>query len=178
MWAWKSWYVDMTADVDEEGWMYSFSFSPTFAWHGNHVWFHSFVRRRRWLRKRIKLPSSGDGEPGAGDSSSRVDTLGRGGHGLNQDYFTIHSRRDKSSWHAGKHGRRSVREGSDWGGEDESDEETEIKDMATLLKVVKKARLDREKSEAVMNFVAGGGHELEYLAEKVWVIRATRGVTG
>jgi hypothetical protein len=58
-WAWKSWYVDMSGDVDEEGWAYSLSFSPSFSWHGTHVWFHSFVRRRRWLRKRIKSDGAG-----------------------------------------------------------------------------------------------------------------------
>jgi hypothetical protein len=53
-WAWNSWYVDMSGDVDEEGWSYSFAFSPKFSWHGTHVWFNSNVRRRRWLRKRVK----------------------------------------------------------------------------------------------------------------------------
>jgi hypothetical protein len=53
VWDWKSWYVDMSLDVDEEGWQYSFLFKGS-PWHGNHPWFHSFVRRRRWLRKRVK----------------------------------------------------------------------------------------------------------------------------
>lgn len=37
-WAWRTWYVDMSHDVDEEGWEYSFSFQPRFAWHGSHPW--------------------------------------------------------------------------------------------------------------------------------------------
>lgn len=54
-WAWDQWYVDMSGDVDHEGWMYNFAFHNHMAtWHGNKVWFHSFVRRRRWLRKRRK----------------------------------------------------------------------------------------------------------------------------
>jgi len=54
-WAWKVWYVDMSRDVDEEGWEYSLYFNG-FSWHATSPWFHSFVRRRRWirLRKRIK----------------------------------------------------------------------------------------------------------------------------
>lgn len=46
-WAWPTWYVDMSADVDEEGWQYSFMFRQKTSWHGSHPWFHSFVRRRR-----------------------------------------------------------------------------------------------------------------------------------
>ena len=55
-WVWRTWYVDMSYDVDEEGWQYSLSFRTGIAWHGNHPWFHSFVRWRRWLRKRVKGP--------------------------------------------------------------------------------------------------------------------------
>jgi hypothetical protein len=50
-WVWRTWYVDMSRDVDEEGWEYSFFFRG-FAWHGISPWFHSFVRRRRWIRLR------------------------------------------------------------------------------------------------------------------------------
>ncbi|KAJ5736187.1 Meiotically protein [Penicillium malachiteum] len=41
-WAWRTWYVDMSSDVDEQGWEYSFSFSSS-QWHGTHPWFHSFA---------------------------------------------------------------------------------------------------------------------------------------
>lgn len=162
--------MDMTEDVDENGWAYSFSFSPAFAWHGNHVWFHSFVRRRRWLRKRVKLPTQKNGTgAAAGDyGSSRTGSVERAGHRLNNDYFTIHTRRERDSWHArGSHKRKSVMEGSDWGGDDESDEEVEIKDIPSLMNIVRKARLDREKIEAVLRFVEDGGEEIAYLAEKV-----------
>lgn len=53
-WVWSTWYVDMCRDVDEQGWEYSLLFRGT-AWHGNHPWFHSFVRRRRWIRKRVRV---------------------------------------------------------------------------------------------------------------------------
>jgi hypothetical protein len=154
----------MTADVDEEGWAYSFSFSPAFAWHGNHVWFHSFVRRRRWLRKRVKLPPRLTKEI-LGEGGEYYDsTIDGSGHRLNNDYFTIHSQRDHTQK---KHKRKSVLDSSDWGAEDSSDEEVDVKDVATLMKVVRKARLDREKIEAIMRFVENGGEEVEYLADKV-----------
>lgn len=60
VWAWDSWYVDMSRDVDEQGWEYSFWFQDSAAWHGNHPWFHSFVRRRRWLRKRVRAKHLAD----------------------------------------------------------------------------------------------------------------------
>lgn len=50
-WSWRRWYVDMAYDVDDQGWSYSWNFSSK-SWHGSHVWFHSFVRRRRWIRVR------------------------------------------------------------------------------------------------------------------------------
>ncbi|VVT56216.1 uncharacterized protein SAPINGB_P004898 [Magnusiomyces paraingens] len=53
-WTWNSWYVDMAYDVDDQGWSYSWRFASN-AWHGSHVWFHSFVRKRRWLRLRHRL---------------------------------------------------------------------------------------------------------------------------
>jgi hypothetical protein len=159
----------MTPDVDEEGWSYSFSFSPVFAWHGNHVWFHSFVRRRRWLRKRVKIPpqnSSSTSARGITDFDSSCEgSVERAGHRLNSDYFTIHSR-GSAGVNAKK--KRSVLEGNDWGGvSDESDEETEITDIGTLMSVAKKARLDREKIEAVVQFVAAADDDIVYLPEKV-----------
>jgi len=161
--------VDMTSDVDEEGWEYSFSFSPAFAWHGNHVWFHSFVRRRRWLRKRVKLPQRGMNATGDPYGSTDDGSVTRAGHGMNSDYFTIHSRGNRDSWRAGgSHKRKSALEGGSWGGTDnESEHELEVKDVATLMRVVKTARLDREKIEAIMKFVEDGGDEVVYLAEKV-----------
>ncbi|CUS15280.1 unnamed protein product [Tuber aestivum] len=168
-WAWKTWYVDMTQDVDEEGWTYSFSFNPAFSWHGNHVWFHSFVRRRRWLRKRIKIFYNPD-------FSSREGSQERP-HGLNQDYFTIHSRHFSDGGSAGAGGRkkrqrRSVMEGSEWTGQsagmdDDDEEEGFITDIPKLLRVLRIARLDREKIEVVEKFLKDGGEEVAYLPERI-----------
>ncbi|KAF9924018.1 hypothetical protein FBU30_005948 [Linnemannia zychae] len=50
-WVHKTWLVDMTGDVDEDGWEYAMTFHGS-PWHGNYEIFRSFARRRRWLRLR------------------------------------------------------------------------------------------------------------------------------
>lgn len=158
-WAWKSWYVDMSHDVDEEGWQYSFSFAHRFSWHGTHPWFHSFVRRRRWLRKRVKT-----GGRAAGTKKTEMSEA----HMLNADYFTIHASRDRSrgssadrtinrSSHISRHGA---------GSDSESDME-DLNDIIALMRVLRSARVDREKIEAVRNFLEHGGDELVYLSERM-----------
>lgn len=58
-WKWKRWYVDMSLDIDDQGWAYSWRFGSN-SWHGNHIWFRSFTRRRNWLRLRQKIRSDPD----------------------------------------------------------------------------------------------------------------------
>ncbi|KAL8653581.1 MAG: hypothetical protein Q9226_003796 [Calogaya cf. arnoldii] len=160
-WAWKTWYVDMSHDVDEEGWEYSFSFQSRFAWHGSHPWFHSFARRRRWLRKRIKVRSYRitDGQGALKDS-----------HLLNADYFTIHgAKRDRSPNSSAEKAsaNRSSYMGFD-GQESDSEEDLyHVPDVPALLALLKKATVDREKIVAVRNFLAQGGEELHYLSGNV-----------
>ncbi|OJJ71972.1 hypothetical protein ASPBRDRAFT_55221 [Aspergillus brasiliensis CBS 101740] len=161
VWAWRSWYVDMSGDVDDQGWQYSFSFKST-AWHGSHPWFHSFVRRRRWVRVRTKR---------------LVDRHGRTelemAHRLNEDYFTIHS---------GKKKKRPVSEvgGNGYGTtslgrtttattarEEEVMQIEEIADIPALMHALRVAIVDREKVDALDRFVDEGGEELFYLDEKI-----------
>ncbi|KAJ1925166.1 hypothetical protein IWQ60_004726 [Tieghemiomyces parasiticus] len=52
-WVYDQWCVDMSDDVDEEGWTYSISFGLPW-WHGAHRPWKAFVRRRRWIRLRRK----------------------------------------------------------------------------------------------------------------------------
>lgn len=160
VWAWHSWYVDMSADVDEEGWQYSLAFSPSFSWHGTHVWFHSFVRRRRWLRKRVKRSET---KGGAAQSTT-------GEYPTASDYLTIQSGMDqsrRSSTLAGsKAGHSHVSGFSPQESGDES-EALEIQDIGTLMAVLKKARIDRERIEAFSAFLSQGGEEVAYLAEEV-----------
>ncbi len=157
-WAWKSWYVDMSHDVDEEGWQYSFSFSRQFAWHGTHPWFHCFVRRRRWLRKRVKKQ-----EMRMKDASD----MGAA-HTLTSDYFTIHTKRGRSPGSAledrttrgSSHMSRRTAEEADLPPED-------IKDIPSLFKALRLATIDREKVDAVKRFLETGGEELVYLEEHI-----------
>ncbi|KAK6507216.1 hypothetical protein TWF481_005666 [Arthrobotrys musiformis] len=162
IWAWKSFAVDMTGDVDEEGWQYSFAFRGT-KWHGNAVWWHGFVRRRRWIRKRVqrRLPADLDDA-----------------HHLTPEYFTIHSR---NASHADRRSGyysssiRSIERNSKLEeyptatqeSDDSEFEEYEIQDIPTLMRAFKMARLDREKVEAVGNFLQHGGSEVIYLAENI-----------
>lgn len=52
VWAWSQWYVDMAADVDDQGWCYSWRFGSKH-WSGRHRFMRSFVRQRVWKRPRV-----------------------------------------------------------------------------------------------------------------------------
>ncbi|KAJ1853029.1 hypothetical protein IW147_004200 [Coemansia sp. RSA 720] len=56
-WSWVSprWLIDMTLDVDEDGWQYASRFSQRTKWHSQFSAARSFVRRRRWLRLRRRM---------------------------------------------------------------------------------------------------------------------------
>ncbi|KAL4892115.1 hypothetical protein BDV59DRAFT_193964 [Aspergillus ambiguus] len=146
-WAWMSWYVDMSGDVDDQGWQYSFSFSST-AWHGSHPWFHSFVRRRRWVRLRVKRASERR-RPGRSEFEMA--------HRLNEDYFTIHSAAKSRAASIAEPARRRM----------EAPPLEEIANIPTLLHAMRTAVVDREKIEALNRFLHEGGDELYYLDEKM-----------
>lgn len=159
-WAWKTWYVDMSGDVDEEGWEYSFSFSIKKAWHGTHPWFHSWVRRRRWVRLRVKK------------FSRRTEREGQSGfemaHMFNEDYFTIHPNLLNMASREPSIGRGSVvRPAEVHKIEEEEYHFHEIGDIPTLMQAVKHAIVDREKITALKRFIQEGGEELHYLPPKV-----------
>jgi hypothetical protein len=153
-WAWKEWSVNHSEDVDEDGWEYSFAFSKKnfWSWHGPK-WYISFVRRRAWIRKRVKKNSG---------------YLVQEAHRLNSDYFTIHpaisGSRSPSKAPSMSDGRYSVGHLARREIEDDVDRE-DIHDIAQLMKALKLSRIDREKTEAVENFIQNGGDELYYLRE-------------
>lgn len=157
-WSWKSWYVDMSQDVDEEGWQYSFSFTRGFVWHGTHPWFHSFCRRRRWLRKRTKTHLSR--RHGAREGMSRV-------FGLNADYFTLPTPTRDSSTERTGNGQSNYSNGQGDGTEDEDEEDLDMSDIAALLRALKKSSVDRAKIAAVKLFLIQGGEDVYYLADRV-----------
>ena len=166
VWDWKTWYVDMSHDVDDEGWEYSFSFSNVYSWHGTHPFLYSFVRRRRWLRRRVRIhPHTADG---------RKNSM-KNAHLLNEDYFTIHakkgSRSRESSADRSTNNRSSIM--PDVKGDDEAEEDNgEIGDISALMAALRRSRVDREKIAAVKMFLEQGGDELFYLAEKMREIMA------
>lgn len=141
-WDWKSWYVDMSRDVDEEGWQYSLWFRGA-AWHGNHPWFHSFVRRRRWLRKRVKqkLP------PKTKDNRERLfgETFSIGTTILRTSTVDTGALRDSI----------------------EPSVDEEITSIPALMAKLKRSAIDREKIVAIDKFIDEGGEELHFLAEQV-----------
>ncbi|KAL6236877.1 hypothetical protein BDW75DRAFT_205529 [Aspergillus navahoensis] len=159
-WAWKTWYVDMSGDVDEQGWQYAFSFSRSSSWHGTHPFWHSFVRRRRWVRLRVKRALT---------ERNRCSQTGlEMAHMLNEDYFTIHSsvkqKRGSSSEMASR--ATSTNLGKSVLGRQGEDAE-EIRNVPSLMYAVKAAKVDREKLDAVKKFVEEGGEELYYLEGKI-----------
>jgi hypothetical protein len=157
-WTWKTWYVDMSGDTDEQGWQYSFSFASS-SWHGTQPWFHSFVRRRRWVRLRTKVHPRRN--------------LGRSdfekSHMLTEDYFTIHSSKVRSREQSTT-GLPRVESGFLNQASMTVDEEShvdEIGDIPTLMNALKLASIDRERIDALKKFIEEGGDELYYLNDKV-----------
>lgn len=62
-WGWDQWYVLMLNDVDEQGWMYlSIVFRRGLHWHGKYN-FGNFVRRRLWVRLRVRSLELAGKEP-------------------------------------------------------------------------------------------------------------------
>lgn len=160
-WVWKEWKVNLTDEVDEDGWEYSFMFAKAFSWHGPS-WWNSFVRRRAWIRKRVKRQ--------AGYSGNQA-------HMLNPDYFTIHPVMDRSRspastvpqsltnrYSATSIARREM--------EEEAVTE-DITNIGALMKALRLARIDREKMEAVENFIEHGGDDLYYLQDHMHEIMRT-----
>jgi hypothetical protein len=160
-WAWRAWYVDMSRDVDEEGWEYSFWFGDSCAWHGTHPWFHSFVRRRRWLRKRVRR-----------QMHHKKDSLAEGA-ALSSDYFTIRSEPRPRSLDESSVATSQIRSPSRIDGTrspegtDDGHHDADVKDIPTLMLGLRRAAIDREKIVLMETFLEQGGEELHYLAENV-----------
>ncbi|KAF4591726.1 meiotically up-regulated 65 protein [Ophiocordyceps camponoti-floridani] len=157
-WTWPEWRINHQDGVDEGGWEYSFAFSSKFSWHAAK-WWNSFVRRRAWTRKRAQRRQDGDAS---------------GPNMLNTNYFTVrpasHTRRLSCGSIGGAGGvpsRSSMSQLSAAASEVDGDEEPaerrpDIEDMDTLLTTLRLARIDREKGEAVDNYIEHAG-DLEAL---------------
>lgn len=141
-WVWPEWRINHQEGLDEHGWEYSFAFSKKklFSWHGP-TWWNSFVRRRAWVRKRAK---------------KNPDDVSADTHMLNTDYFTVRSaseskRLSQASLSASLAlSKTSNSRASSIGPPEET---MEIDDVEALLQVLKAARIDREKLEAIENYL-------------------------
>ncbi|EEQ87941.1 meiotically up-regulated 65 protein [Blastomyces dermatitidis ER-3] len=160
-WAWDTWYIDMSYDVDEAGWQYSFSFSSRFAWHGTHPWYHCFVRRRRWLRKRVKKTYIGPEEDIAVGKACAP----------NWGSFAVSSSRAPSAEPESRRGRRRAVSTVSARAEDIVPED--ITNIGTLLSAMRWAALDRDKILAVQHFVKYADEELCLLPEKMPEVLST-----
>ncbi|CAK7220550.1 hypothetical protein SEUCBS140593_004271 [Sporothrix eucalyptigena] len=197
-WAWPEWRVNHDEDgfEDEDGWEYSFMFSKYFSWHGP-TWYSSFVRRRAWIRKRVKRKttaamSAAASAIGLGEIDSVTDP-----HLLNPEYFTVipaAAMRRSSSRTSSRHASRlslaapSVAPSSWSGGggvvngdeeaDDGNDDGTclkmpeEIGDADLLMRFLRAARIDREKIEAVDNFIDHASEDLVRLQDFMHEIMA------
>lgn len=152
--------------MDEGGWEYSFAYSKKFSWHGPK-WWNSFVRRRAWIRKRAKKSEE--------DISADM-------HLLNADYFMIRPASTKQSYGSLASSKAASKAPSMSQVSSVSGEPValpDIQDMETLIRVLRKGRIDREKLEAVENYLENG-LDLEQLTEemhnimRIFVFQASR----
>lgn len=167
-WAWEDWHINHSDEVDDDGWEYSFAFGKKISWHGP-TWWNSFVRRRAWTRKRVK---------------KQVGYKANDAHMPNPNYFTINPAEDRSR------SRASTMEGSATNrysissvarremGDDIVVED--IHDIDSLMRALRFSRIDREKMEAVENFIEHGGDDLYYLRDhmheimRMFIFQASR----
>lgn len=184
MWVWPEWRVnrDDFIDTDKDGWEYSFAFSKKFSWHAPK-WWNSFVRRRAWIRRRVKKV----------DLDEVADP-----YVINAGYFDIsparkhHHSRSRSrtssvpermsiekspSRRSRERGRTSEeipsRRSRDVSrglvGEDAdfipAKEEVQLRTIEDLMLVLRRSRIDREKLDAVENYIAHSSDDLAPLRD-------------
>jgi hypothetical protein len=166
-WAWPEWRInhDDQIQADGDGWEYSFMFSKWFSWHGPK-WYNSCVRRRAWIRRRIKRDTGYE----ANDP-----------HTMNSAYFTVtatkqeripyvtvnvaeRSSMDRQSRRSEEGPRRS-REMSR--GDEDSIQlpKKVVKTAEDLMIFLRQSRIDREKLEAVENYIENCTDDLLQLQE-------------
>lgn len=165
-WAWPEWRINHDEQIqpDSDGWEYSFMFSKKFSWHPPK-WYNSFVRRRAWIRRRIKISIGFE----AADE-----------HAMNPAYFTVSARkrepspfatvRETERLSADRQSRRSQgdsrrsRERSR-GDMDSLSIPQEVGTTADLIAILRQLRIDREKLEAVENYINNCTDDLLHLQD-------------
>ncbi|KAI1657322.1 hypothetical protein F4813DRAFT_85740 [Daldinia decipiens] len=170
-WAWPEWRInrDETIQTDSDGWEYSFMFFKKFSWHGPK-WYNSFVRRRAWIRRRIKK-----------------------GHGyqtndphMSHEYFSItpakmETGRTSVNQMAARVSQETSRKSRDT--RQDEDGAVAMVDITTtdeLMLILRKSRIDREKLEAIENCIEHCTDDLQKLQDymheimSLFVFQATR----
>ncbi|KAI5922734.1 hypothetical protein F4810DRAFT_701615 [Camillea tinctor] len=181
VWVWPEWRInrDECIQTDEDGWEYSFMFSKKFSWHGP-TWYSSFVRRRAWIRRRIKK--------GIGYEANDI-------HLMNPEYFSVtpskKSRRTAALTveeveRASLSQKSRVSQGPGQASDDvfgrsrevAADDEdvvhpqVEIKTTEDLLRFLRRSRIDREKLESVENYIQNCTDDLAQLQDYMHEIMA------
>ncbi|KTW25867.1 hypothetical protein T552_03141 [Pneumocystis carinii B80] len=139
-WTWDKWRIDMYGNVDSDGWSYGFSFKSK-RWYGTSFWFHSFVRRRKWVRQRQccfdDLRCEDDG-----------------------NYFTISSSYEPSrSLTSTTSPSKDVLSVSD-----NSEDDISVQD---LLKRLRESRIDRERLRILKRFIIYNNKRIDLLKESI-----------
>ncbi len=168
-WAWPEWRINHDDGVDEDGWIYSFAFYKKFSWHRSR-WWNSFVRRRAWIRKRVKRSRGYHAQDP---------------HMLNPSYFSVRPSseltRDRSPSRASS-ARGSRLSVSTVHAEGLEQAPVLIENADQLLRVLRASRIDREKIEAINNYLANAQENLAGLQEimhevmSLFVFQASRRV--
>ncbi|GAP83050.1 putative meiotically up-regulated 65 protein [Rosellinia necatrix] len=169
-WAWPAWRINHDEQIqsDGDGWEYSFMFSKKFSWHPPK-WYSSFVRRRAWIRRRVKI-------------SIAYEAMDE--HAMNPAYFTVIAKKREPSPFARASDvertstdRRSRRSQEDSRGSRERPRERPrpdadgllvLRDIQTtddLIAALRQSRIDREKLEAVENYIANCTDDLLHLQD-------------
>lgn len=168
-WAWPDWRInrDDYIDVDKEGWEYSFMFSKKFSWHGPK-WWNSFVRRRAWIRRRIKkadldattdpyLMAAGYFEVTAHKKSHRR-SLSRASSAPDRSGLgkpaSLSRRKSPARSRTSEEVPRASHDSARVGGDaDFMQAKAELRTIDDLMLVLRRSRIDREKLEAVENYI-------------------------
>ncbi|KAK3328508.1 hypothetical protein B0T19DRAFT_193538 [Cercophora scortea] len=169
-WAWPEWRINHDEGVDEDGWEYSFMFSKRFSWH-KASWWNSFVRRRAWIRKRVKKDSG---------------YLMQDSNMLTPEYFSVRGSAELDRSTSRGASQRGSKRGSrlsmstDTFDDAAAADRPDIETVEGLLQVLRKSRIDREKIEAVDNYLAHSHEDMEGLQDvmhevmSIFVFQASR----
>ncbi|KAI1178663.1 hypothetical protein F4777DRAFT_575903 [Nemania sp. FL0916] len=165
-WAWPEWRInhDNQIQADGDGWEYSFMFSKKFSWH-RPSWYNSFVRRRAWIRRRVKIKMGYEttDEQAMNPAYFKVATKRR-----TLSPFAVADEVERTSMDRRSRGSRTDSRRSrdiSRGDTDNPRPPLEIKTAEDLVTILKQSRIDREKLEAAENYISNCTDDLLHLQD-------------